>query len=475
MGHQAGNEFSSLQDKNISPADILENISHSIIVTDLEGTVIYWNKGGVELFGYTKEEMIGQKASILYPTRNKENFDADLEKLNKREKISGQWLGKRKDGSWIWVDVETQLVKNGKGEPAAIIGSACDIEPQKKVEGRLEESQARAKSILETTVDGIITISSEGIVQSFNKAAENIFGYKEGEVIGKNVSILMPSPHRELHDDYIQRYLNTGEKKIIGVGREVRGKRKDGSTFPMELAVSEVTLDDEKIFTGSVKDITDRRTLENEILEISDGERRRIGQDLHDGLGQMLTGIGLMGQNLARKMEANNIPAAAEVRKITEMIKEADKYTRTLSHSLVPVELDINGLQTALEQLCNRVHRLFNIDCEFIEGGEVDIEKQHIAISLYRITQEAISNAVKHGKASEIKVRLEDRDHGILLVIEDDGIGFANTVSNDDSEGMGIHTMRYRAHISGGDLYIRETDEGLTRVECIIPNSENTR
>jgi len=134
-----------------------------------------------------------------------------------------------------------------------------------------------------------------------NASAEGIFGYSARELIGRNVSVLMSSPHREAHDGIWANYLRTGHAKIIGIGREVTGRRKDGSAFPMDLSVSEVKLATGQMFTGFIRDITERKRLEKEILEISDREQRRIGQDLHDGLCQHLAGIELMSQVLAQK------------------------------------------------------------------------------------------------------------------------------------------------------------------------------
>ena len=166
----------------------------------------------------------------------------------------------------------------------------------------LRDSAERLRAILETAVEGIITIDERGIIESFNLAAERIFGYKANEVIGRNVSVLMPSPHREQHDTYLGNYLRTGHAKIIGIGREIVARRKNGTVFPMDLSVSEVQLADRRLFTGFIRDITGRKRLEKEILEISEREQRRIGQDLHDGLCQHLAGIELMSQVLEQKL-----------------------------------------------------------------------------------------------------------------------------------------------------------------------------
>ena len=130
------------------------------------------------------------------------------------------------------------------------------------------------RAILETAVEGIVTIDERGIIESLNPAGERVFGYRAAEVIGRNVNSLMPAPYREQHDTYLSNYLRTGQAKIIGIGREVVGLRKDGSVFPMDLSVSEVRLSNRRLFTGFVRDLTHRKQLESEVLEISDREQR---------------------------------------------------------------------------------------------------------------------------------------------------------------------------------------------------------
>jgi len=153
----------------------------------------------------------------------------------------------------------------------------------KKFAQSLVESEAKAKSILETAVDGIVIISPQGLIESFNPAAEKIFGYTAKEVIGRKVNILMPQPHRDNHDRYIQSYLQTGHKKIIGIGRETMAQRKDGTMFPVELSVSEVKLGTRTIFTGIVRDITDRRRSAS-ALKASEERFRLLVETMHDGL-----------------------------------------------------------------------------------------------------------------------------------------------------------------------------------------------
>jgi two-component system CheB/CheR fusion protein len=332
--------------------------------------------------------------------------------------------------------------------------------------GIRDTRQREYAALFETTVDGIIIIDSRGTIQSYNRAAASIFGYEADEVIGRNVSMLMPSPHREQHDTYLGNYLRTGEAQIIGIGREVNGLRKDGSTFPMDLAVSEVRKHDDVFFTGVVRDITERRRLESEILRISEQERRRIGQDLHDGLGQMLTGIGLITQNLARQMETHGSSLAGELFEITQLVRDADQLARNLARGLVQVELEGDGLLAALRTLCKNAERMFDVRVTLASEGDLTLDDSGKASNLYRIAQEAISNAVKHGQASTINVLLKRHRHTIELAVEDDGIGFPRKLSAE--RGMGVDIMGYRARVIGGSLSIQPRPSGGTVVKCFV-------
>lgn len=335
---------------------------------------------------------------------------------------------------------------------------ARNNEGQFLIEQKLRESEARARSILRTTVDAIITIDEQGSIRTFNRAAENLFQFAASEVVGKNVNVLMPQPYRREHNDYMENYHRTGKRKIIGIGRDVTGKRKDGSTFPMYLAVSEVNINGQRLYTGIVRDITEQRRLEQEVLRISEHERHRIGQDLHDGLGQMLTGISLINKNIAQSLKDQGHPLAGEVEEITGLIKEADEFARSLSRGLIPVEFDEQGLTAALERLIKNAERLLNIKCKLSSTGNVIFEDTTSLIHLYRIAQEATSNAVKHGNASEVHITLEADKEKLILKIEDNGTGFSNNW--DKQKGLGVRIMVFRARLVGANLEIETSKLG---------------
>ena len=358
---------------------------------------------------------------------------------------------------------------------------------QRLVRSALAESEARARALLDTVVDAILTIDARGAIIAFNDAAERTFGYREADVLGKPIHLLMPEPYHSAHDGYLRAYHETGRKRIIGTGREVMGLRSDGSVFPMYLGVSEVHLSSGVVFTGIARDLTQQRRLELEVLRISDDERRRIGQDLHDGLGQMLTGIELLAEGAARKLERHAHAQAGAVREIADLIREADQFARGLARGLVPVDMEQGGMRGALTRLAQNAERLFGVACTLsyppadAEGHDL-LDRPEQSIHLYRIAQEAVSNAAQHGHAEHIALSLVADTRLFRLTIEDDGIGLppeasaevvsppsdSGAVSDAPLRGMGLRIMQYRARILGATLSIVPGKAGGTRVTCLV-------
>ncbi len=336
-----------------------------------------------------------------------------------------------------------------------------------KTASALQTSRANAHAVLDTTVDGIITIDEARNIQSYNRAAEQIFGYKEDEVLGKNVNILMPPPFREEHDGYIKSYHETNHKKIIGIGREVRGLRKNGEVFPMELAVSEIKHLHHRTYTGIIRDISVRRELEVALLHASEEERRRIGQDLHDGLGQMLTGIGLIAKNMAKTLAENHPESATGMFELVDLVKSADEQARSISRSLIPIELENGGLKAAILRLGVSIERLYGIPCEYKETGPMPDISPNVKTHFFRIVQEAISNAAKHSKASRISTTVACSKNHLRAHIQDNGVGIAQ--QNVNGHGMGLRIMQHRANVIGASLKVRPGTPDGTTVTCTLP------
>jgi two-component system sensor kinase FixL len=222
-----------------------------------------------------------------------------------------------------------------------------------------------------------------------------------------------------------------------------------------------------------LRDITERRRLEKEILEISDRERQRIGQDLHDGVCQHLAGIELMSQVLELKLARRSKEAAARVGEIGRHVREAISQIRLLIRGLSPVTLESEGLESALRELAANTEKLFGVTCRLECSSPGLVPNQAVATHLYRIAQEAASNAIKHGKATSIAIRLEKAGEHTLLSITDNGSGFPEALPA--KRGMGLVIMKSRAQMLGGRLSTENEPGGGARVSCFVPANSSVR
>jgi len=338
-------------------------------------------------------------------------------------------------------------------------------------EDAMRAGEAQLRAILSTASDAIITIDQRGIIVSANPATERIFGYGPNELVGQNVSILMPTPYCHEHGQYLTRYLATREAKIIGIGREVMGMRKDGSIFPIDLAVSEVG--QLGLFTGIIRDISDRKNLQSDILSIADDEQHRIGQDLHDSVQQELAGVGMLAQTLLSTMnrDASSIPASVAeplkelVCKILAGLTRAHQEIRDISKGLVSTRLDSTGFMDSLRELAARTDTLKNVHCAFKCEDPIVISDSSTATHLYRIAQEAVTNALKHANPEHILIELGADDGHLVLQVADDGCGFDPEKTKAQ---MGLKTMQYRAGLIGGKLSITPVENGGTLLTCKV-------
>jgi two-component system, LuxR family, sensor kinase FixL len=241
------------------------------VVIDRNGAIRSVNKATEQLFGYAASELSGRNVKILMPEPYAREHDMYLANYLRtgRKKIIGigrEVVGRRKDGSVFPMDLS---VGEAHDESAPIfVGIIRDITDRKAAELARRESELRLRSILDTVPDAIVVIDAQGMIQSFSPAAERLFGFQSAEVVGRNVKILMPTPYREAHDGYLDRYLRTSERRIIGIGRVVVGLRKSGETFPMELQVGEFAFAGSRYFTGFVRDLTERQEAERRIQDL---------------------------------------------------------------------------------------------------------------------------------------------------------------------------------------------------------------
>jgi signal transduction histidine kinase len=222
---------------------------------------------------------------------------------------------------------------------------------------------------------------------------------------------------------------------------------------------------------GRERDITERKRLEAEVLEISANERRRLGHELHDGLGQYLTGVALKTKALEEELAAEGSKQIRRAKELVALMSRAISQSRTLAHGMDPVHVEANGVVAALENLAAQAQDMFGIQCAFACRQERLAVSPQTAIALYRITQEAIHNAITHGQPQRIQVELALEGEQLRLRIQDDGKGFA--LDGKPKGGMGLRIMQYRAGSIGGNLNVRSRLGSGTQIECLVPNQQN--
>jgi two-component system, LuxR family, sensor kinase FixL len=338
------------------------------------------------------------------------------------------------------------------------MGVSHDKPNRHQIEGRLRELAA----IVENSDDAIISSTLDGVIVSWNEAAERIYGYAAEEAIGRPVSMLIP-PGRENEMLEILERIQRG-KWIKNL--ETTRRRKDGTLINVLLTVSPIShlMGRDTGALVIARDITLRRRLEEKLLEIGADERRRLGHDLHDGLGQFLLGIALKTKMLEEVLIKGKSAEAAKAREIVGLVNIAIAQTRNLAHGLDPIHVEANGLVAALRNLAAQTRELFQVKCSFACKSEhLDVNAQ-TGIAFYRITQEAIQNAIRHGLARQIKVELAVDDTQLCLKIIDDGKGFSP--ASKSGSGMGLHIMQFRASSIGGQLIIESQPNNGARIEC---------
>src|SRR5207249_4788398 len=287
------------------------------------------------------------------------------------------------------------------------------------------------------------------------------FSVSAGELLGKALPQLAPDRLVEPIRYYLERALKTGEAQSF----EFQFCRRQ----EMRHLEARVSVCGANEVLAIVRDVTERKRLEEEVLEISARERRRIGHDLHDGLGQYLAGIAVKAKILEEDLAAAASPHKPKAEKLVRLINNAIRQAHTLARGLDPIELEANGLVPALDKLACETEELFRVACILRCDEPVLPMSKSISLQLYRIVQEAINNDVKHGKPGRIEIGLATEPTHLRLRIKDDGRGFR--IDTARRGGMGLRIMQYRAHVIGGVLTIQSRPNRGTEVQCLVPTT----
>jgi len=369
-----------------------------------------------------------------------------------------------RDGRVLWFHCEAKMIRREDGQPWFIHGVGVDITELKEAGNELQQERNVLSAILDTVAALVVVLDPRGRIVRFNRACEQTTGYSFAEVRGKYIwelflvpeeiegfkALLERSRSGRVPEEYESYWLmRSGELRLISWSTTVLS-RGQGMAHTIATGI----------------DVTERKRLERSILEVSAREQRRIGQDLHDGLGQHLTGIAFLSKVLEEKLSEKSVPESADAAKIVLLVNDAIRKTKELARGLLPVVSDAQGLMAALRQCAEEMEDLFRVRCRFACDIPVFVRDVNVATHLYHIAREALNNAMKHGKASELVIKLSANGDQGVLSIRDNGVGLPEVQKG---TGMGLNIMSYRARMVGGSLDVRlNTDRGVT-VSCDFP------
>ena len=485
--------------------NILTNSGDAIWVVDVSGRITMVNEALLQMLGYKTDEIVGKHVTGFAPfdgsfTTNtgeevyfgEEYINHQMElisELFKKEKVTNheQYLI-RKDRKIVPVEVTLSVLKNQDGERTGGISIFRDITERKKVEEALRTSEEKYHSLIKHANDAIISSNKEGIITSFNKKAEQMFGYTREEVIGISITLLSPPSYREQQRKLLERFKATNELYIIGKILEGKGLRKDGREFPFEGSVYSLEIKGELILTTIIRDITERRRAEEKIVAYQnqlrsmasqltlteERERRRIATDLHDRIGQALAISKIKLGGL--RESTSSIGLNGDIDEVRNLIEQTIQDTRSLIFDLCPPFLYELGFEKALEWLVEEIQKEHGVTALFKNDEKPKPLDDDVQVLLFRTVNELLINIVKHAHAQKAKVSLKRDKDNIQINVEDDGIGFdVSKIQThvDKTGGFGLFRIRERLNYLGGQLKIESEPKHGTRVSLVVPLKSN--
>jgi PAS domain S-box-containing protein len=461
----------SEHDELVMLRNAVQAANNVVLITDPnlpDNPIIYVNAGFEALTGYRRDEVLGRNCRFLQGQDQRQDGVNELRAaIRERRSLRVELRNYRKDGTLFWNELYVTPIFDGE-RLSYFLGVQNDITRRKEAELQRSLMLQAIESAHEAVVITEARLDPPGPrIRYVNEAFTRMTGYTREEVLGQTPRIFQ-GPRTD-------RTVLGRMRRQLAQGQEFQGEtinyRKDGSTYVLAWHVVPIWDDHGQLthWASTQRDVTERRQLERETLDISAREQRRIAGDLHDALQQHLIGTALQAKVLARTLAKRNDAQAAQADELYALVQEGVSGLRSVVQGIMPVQPNENGLMVALETLTTRISGLYGVPCTFVYENPIRVANFELATQLYYIAQEAVSNAAKHAAAAAIKVSLTRLNGHVALVVRDDGCGFTrDSDAAQRSGGIGLRLMSYRARLVGAQLELDSQVGTGTAVTCIF-------
>ena len=459
-------------------AGLLDSAMDAIISVDESQRIVLYNRAAEKIFGWPAAEIRGQPLTRLLPDRFQAHHGEHVRRFGATgvtsRRMSGSQVvyGKRANGEEFPVDASISQVDTTEGKLYTVI--LRDVTERMQAEQEQARLAARLGGLVESAMDGIITIDEGQRIVLFNRAAEKIFGWPALQVMGRPLDMLIPQRYRGGHKAQVRRFGDTGvTSRRMGDQTVLYGLRANGHEFPIEASISQVDTPDGKLYTVILRDVTDRVRAREELAAfaaeasgIREQEKSRIARELHDELAQQLTAL-KMDTIWLRDNLGDPVRATAKLGEMLAMLDLSVAATRRIAADLRPLVLDDLGLAPAIEWVVQNFSQRSGVPCDLDIDEDLDLQEPY-ATAVFRIVQESLANVAKHARATRVQVKVVLQGNRLDLSVQDDGAGF-RVEDPRKPQSLGLVGLRERAHLLRGDVQVASEPGRGTRVEATIP------
>jgi PAS domain S-box-containing protein len=458
---------------------LVETSPDGVIVTDVMGRITFASGRLLQEYGAEAEDIFGRSSLDFIAQEDHQRFLSSFQRTVEEgitRDVELDFL--RKDGTHFPGEISAALIKNVSGNPHAVVAILRDITERKVAEESLRESERRLRTICDSALDAVVMIDAGGKIRYCNPASERMFGYAGHEMMGCEVhTLLAPACYREQAIQAFSAFRITGQGRTVGKALELTALRKDRTEFPIEISVAAFKISNHWWAAAIIRDVTERHktqeALERErqslwrMIQANDHERQLVAYDIHDGLAQYLAGANMQLQVFDGLRESNPEEAKKAYDAAAQLVRQSHTESRRLISVVRPPVIDEIGLETAMVHLVHEQRRYGGPKIELDSDVQFSRLPSILENGIYRIVQEALTNACKHSKSKKVTVTMTQEGQDVRLKVQDSGIGF--DPESVEKGHFGLEGIRQRVRLLGGRLTIVSTPGSGTLVQVVVP------